>query len=299
MGNRAKKEQWVRDAIAITDAVTKNGAGRFLCPLCLEWFSDLDDLSLEHAPPKSLGGRHMAVTCRDCNSRSGHTVDAELRRAETLYEFGSRSMTKPMSATARYGDVAQRSEIIFGPEGLSIAGVPKQNHPDTAAAVTEALRAAANDKDWSMTLSLPTPDFRKAAIAWLRAAYLVAFATLGYRYVLHEELDPVREQIRDPDAEILSRYCLVTSSSPDERRIVSVEEPHELASIAVLAGNRTILLPTPTSPGTYERLAALDPWPPRGQQTLSGEVVPWPTRPAYALDRIALLKGRSEAEPTD
>ncbi len=290
MGNRSKKERWVREGITVTDAITKNGAGRYLCPLCLNWFTDLDDLSLEHAPPASIGGRHTAVTCRDCNSRSGHTVDAELRRAETLYEFGSRSMTKPMSATAHYGDVEQRSEIIFGPEGLSIAGVAKQNHPDTAAAVTEVLQAAAGSKDWSMTLSLRTPDFRKAAIAWLRAAYLVAFATLGYLYVLLGELEPVREQIRDPDAEILSRYCLVTSSSAAERRIVSVKEPHDLASVAVLVGSRAILLPSPTAPGTYERLAALDPWPPPGERTLSGEVAAWPTRPAYALDRIALLK---------
>jgi hypothetical protein len=127
MSNRAKKAQWAREAIAVTDAITKNGAGRYLCPLCLNWFTDLDDLSLEHAPPRSIGGRHMAVTCRRCNSRSGHTVDAELRHAETLYEFGSQSMTKPMPATARYGDVEQRSEIIFGPEGLSIGGVAKQN----------------------------------------------------------------------------------------------------------------------------------------------------------------------------
>jgi hypothetical protein len=280
----------VGEAIAITDAITKNGAGRYLCPLCLDWFEDLDDLSLEHAPPKSLGGRHMAVTCRDCNSRSGHTVDAELRHAETLYEFGSRSMTKPMPATARYGDVEQHSEVIFGPDGLSIGGVAKQNHPDTAAAVTEVLRAAAGAKDFSMTVSLRTPDFRKAAIGWLRAAYLVAFAKLGYLYVLLAELDPVREQIRDPDAEILSRYCITTSSPADERRIVLVEEPHDLASLAVLAGNRITLLPSPKRPGTYGRLAALEVWPPTGEQALSGHIKPWPTRPIYAFDRSAIAR---------
>jgi hypothetical protein len=290
MRHRAKKERWVREAVAITDAITKDGAGRYLCPLCLDWFSDLDDLSVEHAPPKSLGGRAMAVTCRHCNSRGGHTVDAELRQAETLYEFGSRSMTKPMRATAHYGDVEQRSEIIFGPEGLSIGGVAKQNHPDTAAAVTKALRAAAGDKDFSMTLSLRTPDFRKAAVGWLRAAYLIAFGSLGYLYVLLDELDPVREQIRDPDAEILNRYCVTTSSAADERRLVLVGEPPGLASVAVLAGNRAILLPSPTSPGTYDRLVALETWPPFGEQTLSGKIMQWPGQPVYALDRAKLAR---------
>jgi hypothetical protein len=139
-----------------------------------------------------------------------------------------------------------------------------------------------------MTLALRTPNFRKAAFGWLRAAYLVAFAKLGYLYVLLEELDPIREQIRDPDTEILNRYCVTTSSHAAERRIVLVEEPVDLASVAVLAGNRAILLPSPRTPGTYERLAALETWPPPSEQTLSGEIEPWPTRPLYAFDRSAL-----------
>jgi len=55
MGDREKRERWVREAIAITDAITKNGAGRYLCPLCLNWIEDFGQLSLEHAPPSSVG----------------------------------------------------------------------------------------------------------------------------------------------------------------------------------------------------------------------------------------------------
>jgi hypothetical protein len=60
MTDRARKERWVGEAIAITDVITKNGGGRYLCPLCVEWFANLDDLTLEHAPPESVGGRHIA-----------------------------------------------------------------------------------------------------------------------------------------------------------------------------------------------------------------------------------------------
>jgi hypothetical protein len=289
MSGRTKKEQWIRKAVAITDALTTNGGGRYLCPLCLHWFADLDELSLEHAPPESLGGRHIAITCRGCNSTAGHTVDAELRLAETIREFGLRRMTKPMPATFRFAGIEQRVEALFDPDGLSIVGVSKQNHPDTASAMTAAFDEVVAERSTNVVfkLSFRTPDFRKASIGWLRAAYLVAFATLGYRYILREELEEVRQQIRDPAAEILKRYCVITQKGPADRCITFVSEPLELKSVIVFVNPYAVFLPSDESAGTYERLGALDPWPP-ASLTLSGATAPWPTRPGYALDRAAV-----------
>src|SRR5438105_7473410 len=179
MSNRAKKDRWVREAVAVTDALTSNGCGRYLCPLCLEWFADLDDLSLEHAPPASVGGRHIAVTCRTCNSTAGATVDAALRWAEMIRDFGFRRMTESMQATFEFAGIEQRVQATFGESGLTILGVPKQNHPDTAQALIAAFDKVVDDSstDATMKLSFATPDFRSASVGWLRAAYLVAFAT--------------------------------------------------------------------------------------------------------------------------
>jgi hypothetical protein len=289
MSNRTKKERWIRKAIAITDVITKNGAGRYLCPLCTDWFDDPADLTLEHAPPESVGGRPIAVTCHDCNSRGGHTVDHELRRVETVLEFAERRMTAPMPAKFRIGDVEQRGEAIFGPDGPKLVGIPRQNHPETTEAVTAALAetAASGSTDWTIGLTFQSPNFRRASVAWLRTGYLVAFAVLGYTYVLRSELDPVREQIRAPDETILSRYCMMTSTSRPDRVVSFIEEPLEYASVIVQASNAAVLLPSNTLPGTYERLAAIEPWPP-GEQTLSGTTAPWPTSPVYALDRMWL-----------
>jgi len=47
----------------------------YICPLCLDQFSEtaLDQtienpLSLEDAPPKSLGGKAKILTCKKCNN---------------------------------------------------------------------------------------------------------------------------------------------------------------------------------------------------------------------------------------
>lgn len=297
--NRERKERWVREGIAITDAITKNGAGRYLCPLCLEWFADLDNLTLEHAPPESIGGRHVAVTCEQCNSTGGHTVDHEIRRAETVLEFAERRMTAPMRATFQIGDVEQRGEAIFGPDGLKLGGIPMQNHPDATDAVRAKLDEAAmsGSSDWTISLTFPTPDYRRAAIGWLRAGYLAAFATLGYMYILREELDPVRAQIRAPSEKILERYCLMARASRPDGVVVFVNEPEEWASVTVMASNAAVILPSDTTPGTYERLAEIDPWPP-GERKLSGKILPWPTRPVHLLDYFTLER-IAEADATD
>ena len=61
-----------------------------------------------------------------------------------------------------------------------------------------ALRKAASSGEpmQSMTVSLEGADVRQAAVGWLRVGYLVAFATLGYLYILRE--DPRARPKTDP-----------------------------------------------------------------------------------------------------
>ena len=50
-------------------------AGNNRCPICLSDFDRLDvmagtEVTLEHAPPKSLGGVPICLTCRPCNNKA-------------------------------------------------------------------------------------------------------------------------------------------------------------------------------------------------------------------------------------
>jgi hypothetical protein len=66
----------------------------YVCPLCMRRFprEGLKLLTREHAPPRSIGGREIVLTCSECNSTSGHLLDAELRRRETLLDFARGTM---------------------------------------------------------------------------------------------------------------------------------------------------------------------------------------------------------------
>jgi hypothetical protein len=54
----------------------------YLCPICLRAFTtnDLDInranfLTLEDAPPDALGGKKVALTCKQCNNVCGTSID--------------------------------------------------------------------------------------------------------------------------------------------------------------------------------------------------------------------------------
>jgi hypothetical protein len=81
--------EWVKEHPSIR--FKPDFSNGYICPLCFETFfeKDLDAtlenyLTLEDIPPKSLGGKPLALTCKKCNSRSGHELDVHLLNNRVL-----------------------------------------------------------------------------------------------------------------------------------------------------------------------------------------------------------------------
>ena len=53
------------------------GPYEYGCPLCLCLFSrdQIEDLSLDDVPPKTVGAKLKVLTCEACNSTAGHQLD--------------------------------------------------------------------------------------------------------------------------------------------------------------------------------------------------------------------------------
>src|SRR4051812_14020987 len=68
--------------------ITGSGEALYPCPLCgvllPEEAIQAGELTEEHAPPRALGGRPIALVCRPCNSLAGHTIDAALDDLQDL-----------------------------------------------------------------------------------------------------------------------------------------------------------------------------------------------------------------------
>jgi hypothetical protein len=121
---------------------------------------------------------------------------------------------RPLPATFHADGVFVRGTAAWTDGGLVLNGVPQQNDPRELqryiAAVEGMMGQGIPNPKFSFTIHTRYDD-AKARLSWIRSAYLVAFAALGWTYAFRPELDAVRERILHPDFRLtaeISRGCL-------------------------------------------------------------------------------------------
>ena len=59
-----------------SDGIEFHMADAYICPLCLNAYPiGSTELTLEHVPPKSVGGKPILITCKACNNKCGADID--------------------------------------------------------------------------------------------------------------------------------------------------------------------------------------------------------------------------------
>ena len=304
-----RRERWFSEgAAALRRTVTAFGhadllpaPGQFYaCPICLTTYNRdaLDgpgpSLTDEHVPPRAAGGRVLVLTCATCNHTAGTALDAHASRREEIHDLlAGRDPGRDLRAEFAVDGITMRVKLDGADDALRLTVVDKANNPKDVAAATNSLdawAASAEQPGGRVTLRLTDrTSLTRAQLSYLRAAYLVAFAALGWRYVLGlPHLNLLRAQLADPDAALLPPLDLLDPGAPAERRqLLIVREPAELRSLTVVLGRYTVFLPWIEDPQPFEDLAAA--LKRRfGTATpsvhFSGKEIPWPTEPRYALD---------------
>ena len=245
-------------------------------------------LSLEHVPPKSMGGKAIALTCKGCNTLAGHSIDAALSRRSALTRLydvlTGASYGEGGRVTFHVGDAslnAQVSRDIHDPVRVEILG--RWNDPRKVERVRAYGEEHARGDAWTggrLRMTAPGYDPQLALAGDLKAAFLAAFAALGYRYAFDPRLVLVRQQILNPLKELIGGWFPLHQTATD-RCLVLIPEP--LPSVMVRLGWVDVLLPWLNSPlNFYDALAAL--YQTHGPQEVIGESMPWPTTLEMKLD---------------
>jgi hypothetical protein len=236
-------------------SVTFGLEGTYVCPLCQRHFDIValgrGQLTAEHVPPASRGGKRVILTCRMCNNAAGHGVDAEAARRDEAAQFEEvMRYGKPGKAgrlTLTWGNQPLTIDASVGDDGVTeLKVVGNANDPARIKAAHEFMAAlSAEGKTDGYTMqgtSFVRFHPRKARISDLRAAYLACCAKLGYRYALHPALDLVRAQIADPDKEILERWWF----DKNPRAIKPAITICDLAGVVIVTvAGTTVFLPWP------------------------------------------------------
>lgn len=177
----------------------------YICPICLNGYNkkDIVKLSLEDAPQHALGGRKIAITCRECNNICGHSIDNHLYN---MLEYMERShflsgtdhrikimdldKEKPINATLE----------VKGKDDLKMLISEKNNNPYT---LKERLNKLVDGKEITIQNETIKVNIRRASAAIIKNAYIILFAKFGYSFILDKQYERIRDQIMIPEPYIL------------------------------------------------------------------------------------------------
>ena len=185
-------------------------AGNTKCPICLSEFTRSDvvagEVTLEHAPPKSLKGSAICLTCSQCNNKASglehHAISAKRAREEwslgrgTRVEidfFGNKKSSRYFSSDPNAVLPARGGDLRNG--SIKIGALPLKDPLD----INKGIR-----------FRIPgSPHYE--SVSMIKSAYLMVFSLMGtggYKFAESVALKPVRDQIMNPEKRILTNYCI-------------------------------------------------------------------------------------------
>jgi hypothetical protein len=181
----------------------------------------------------------------------------QTRRA--ILDFFLGTMPGPSRARLDLGGVMVNVDAQITDKAILIFGLPNNNSPEAQRAFQAELgRMASEGLDHEYRLELRSArgyEERLGLVAGLRAAYLVAFAVFGYRYVFRPELKVVRDQLADPNAQLIRVFSSTIPDAPrGQRRILVLEHPEKSRSVLIQIERQCIYLPYGGDFELYQRL---------------------------------------------
>ena len=199
-------------------------AGNTRCPICLSGFNRLDvvagtDVTLEHAPPKSLGGARICLTCKSCNNKAslidqhaflsvkarnewaegqGAPIVVDLFGHKRAHRFIPHDPNTPFPARKH----------LFRNGTIELDPLPPRDRLDASK---------------GMSFRIPQRDDYEF-VSMIKSAYLMVFSLMGengYKFAENIGLQPVREQIMNPEKKILKSGFIGTMrlDSDDYRKL--------------------------------------------------------------------------------
>lgn len=235
-------------------------AGQYLCPICLANFPEeavrgaAPELRLEHAPPKSmkLQREPVALTCAPCNE-GAHQNEAHLAEYGRKLSFMRTRRLARRSLVISKGGVPIRGLIeVDGAKGQFMIPA-EQNDPEQIRRFNEASPGPEGMR-WEIPFRY---EGDLVEHAYLKAAYVGAFARFGYRYTFGvRAARQVRDEVMDPQGRL--RGFVGRWTDLHEATLRFVVCPRPLPTLMAEIGEHTIALPWfRSSPDYYSELASI------------------------------------------
>ena len=205
--------------------------GNVECPICLVPFTreqviDGKVVTLEHVPPKFMGGSARCLTCKRCNAETGRDIDQ-------------------LAATTEQ-DVKVTVDIQGKKDSFYITLDGKERTPAFGGFKREDIRNLKNSRSGQFTMSIGIPNQEAVATSWLKTGYLAIFCLLGpsrgYDYARSRSAVTIRNQILNPlNQKVAGKYVMDGTENTPDADILLVDEP--TPCWMVIVGKKIVVLP--------------------------------------------------------
>ena len=189
----------------------------FICPLCLHTYAiGNTELTLEHVPPESVGGKPILITCKACNSNRGADIDVCLMNELEIVHNLTHLDTIPQKTKLAFNGVEINAQTTFSKtDGFKFMISPDNNNPiEFEGFMTEVKNAKEGYKIKIVAdITNRKRDYDLANVALLKSAYLMAFHELGYMYVLNANTNIIRAQIQNPKKNVIGNAFIIDSKN--------------------------------------------------------------------------------------
>jgi len=297
MNNKERRLKIFRCGSAAITKYTRGDSSLYYCPICGAGYPESAaitgvDLTLEHVPPKSAGGKPILLTCRQCNSSAGHKIDVCAASKRKFEEFErvlcghEKATIVPVTLSMANVDIVTS---ICTERCFDVMPLPNANAPATMEKYKEHLRnlTANNTNEFEFKLSMTQKyDDRLYKLSQFKSAFLLVFAWLGYRYAFDPCLEIVRQQIQKPETDILgTRFWIQGNENTPLNKVMFLRQP--LPVFLVSFDGFYIILPSLESPtDIYNSLS--NHWKKGQRITLEAKVLlgSWPNKLQMKLDNF-------------
>jgi hypothetical protein len=180
----------------------------YVCPLCYHIFSEneLDQkvnnpLTIEDVPPKSLGGKPILLTCKNCNNKSGylldHQINTDLKTQDFIAGFPS---SKIDSKIFIQDNNPFKTKVTYNSEKRLFNFILDSNNPYAKHQIENLSRM----KEWIFNFTFKRANTRIFNLGLLRIAHLLAFKRFGHAYLFNPGAKLIKEQLEAPSEEIFN-----------------------------------------------------------------------------------------------
>jgi hypothetical protein len=186
------------ERLAANHAAVTGVSDTYVCPLCLgSTFTSVRDAELtwDHVPPESIGGRLQVPVCSHCNWAAGATIEADLSRYARRLDFAAVYGTAAPVVLKFPGTGVSHRNALKSQEGaIMLVGREEANAPEATreaeSALTKALQQGTGFTIRDDASLMWRPTYLECA--FLKAAYLFLFLRRGYSAILSVPFELVR-----------------------------------------------------------------------------------------------------------